>query len=67
MELDTEALAFLQSKVHTERAVFVDFLSSGRVPTYDEYREVSGVIRGLNIVDSILTDLANKLRDPDDE
>lgn len=67
MQMDLVALMVLQNKVGTEKRVFIDLLASGRILSYDEYREISGVIRGLNIVDSIFTDFANRMKEPEDD
>ena len=42
------------------------FVSSGRAPTYDEYRYVCGVIRGLARADEIVKDLVQRLEKNDD-
>ena len=67
MNLDIEAIRYLRRKIETESAVFVQVLSSGGAKSYDEYRETAGVIRGLAISDSILSDLEQKLRANEDE
>ena len=45
-------------KIRKEQAVF---LSASRAETYDEYKKVCGVIRGLNLADQIINDLVQRL------
>jgi len=42
------------------------FLAAGRADTYQEYRYVCGVIRGLNHADYILNDLVQRMEKNDE-
>jgi hypothetical protein len=37
------------------------FLSASRAETYDEYKKICGVIRGLNLADQIINDLVQRM------
>lgn len=45
-------------KLRQEQAAF---LSASRAETYDEYKKICGVIRGLNLADQIINDLVQRL------
>ena len=55
------ALAHVQKKIQESRNEQVEFLASSRADTYDEYKKICGVIRGLNLADQIINDLVQKL------
>ena len=42
------------------------FISSGRATSFDEYRHVCGVLRGLTFAETIIKDLAQKMELADD-
>jgi hypothetical protein len=63
---DVKLLAYVISKIKDEREDSELFVSSGRAPTYDEYRYVCGVIRGLARADEIVKDLVQRLEKNDD-
>ena len=44
----------------------IEFLASGRVTDFAEYRHVCGVIRGLGHADGFISDLAKKMEFSDD-
>jgi hypothetical protein len=44
-----------------------DFLASGRVTDFAEYRHICGVIRGLGHADGFIADLAKKMEFSDDD
>ena len=67
MNLDIEAIHFLRKKLAVETEVYVGVLTSGSPKTYDAYKEVTGVIKGLAISDAILSDLENAIRTYEDE
>ena len=37
------------------------FLAADRATSYEEYKKVCGVIRGLNLADSIINDLVQRM------
>ena len=55
------ALAHVQQKIEELRQEQVAFVAASRADTYDEYKKICGVIRGLNLADSIINDLVQRL------
>ena len=55
------ALAHVQQKIEELRQEQVAFVAASRADTYDEYKKICGVIRGLYLADSILNDLVQRL------
>jgi hypothetical protein len=54
-------LALVQQEIEKLRQEQVAFVAASRAETYDEYKKVCGVIRGLNLADSIINDLVQRL------
>jgi hypothetical protein len=50
-------------KLKQEREAYV---ASGRAESLDEYRNVCGVIRGLNLAENIINELVQKMEKSDD-
>ena len=50
-------------KLRQEREAYV---AAGRADTVEEYRQVCGVIRGLNLAENIINELVQKLEKSDD-
>ena len=59
------ALAHVQQEIEKLRQEQVAFLASSRADTYDEYKKVCGVIRGLYLADSIINDLVQRITKDD--
>jgi hypothetical protein len=55
------ALAHVQKQIQETRNEQVEFLAASRAETYDEYKKICGVIRGLNLADQIINDLVQRL------
>jgi hypothetical protein len=55
------ALAHVQHELDKIRQEQVAFLAASRADTYDEYKKVCGVIRGLYLADSIINDLVQRI------
>ena len=55
------ALAHVQREIEKYRQEQVAFLAASRADTYDEYKKVCGVIRGLNYADHVIDDLVRKV------
>ena len=51
------ALAHVQQKIEELRQEQVAFVAASRADTFDEYKKICGVIRGLNLADSVINDL----------
>ena len=59
------ALAHVQQEIERYRQEQVAFLAASRADTYDEYKKVCGVIRGLNYADPVIDDLVRKVSEDD--
>jgi hypothetical protein len=55
------ALAHVQKEIEKYRQEQVAFLAASRADTYDEYKKVCGVIRGLNYADHVIEDLVQRM------
>ena len=55
------ALAHVQQEIEKFRQEQTAFLAASRADTFDEYKKVCGVIRGLNLADNIINDLVQRL------
>ena len=55
------ALAHVQQEIEKLRQEQVAFLAASRADTYDEYKKICGVIRGLSLADNIINDLVQRL------
>jgi hypothetical protein len=56
-----DAIELLLSKNASERTAQTDFLVAGKAKDYAEYKHICGVIRGLDIADVHLKDLAERM------
>jgi len=63
---DYKALAIVQAEIEKFRQEQTAFLAASRADTFDEYKKVCGVIRGLNLADSIINDLVQRMERDDD-
>ena len=54
-------LALVQQEIEKMRQEQIAFVAASRADTYDEYKKVCGVIRGLNLADNIINDLVQRL------
>ena len=59
-------LAYLVSEIDKLRANPNSFLSGGGAKTFDEYRHVCGVIRGLTHAETIVKDLVQRMEQSDE-
>ena len=55
------ALAHVQKEIEKMVQEQTAFLAASRADTYDEYKKICGVIRGLNLADSIINDLVQRM------
>lgn len=60
------ALAHVQQEIDKYRQEQIAFVAASRADTYDEYKKVCGVIRGLNLADNVINDLVQRLEKADD-
>lgn len=54
-------LAHVQQKIEELRQEQVAYVAASRADTYDEYKKICGVIRGLNLADSVINDLVQRM------
>lgn len=54
-------LALVQQEIEKLRQEQIAFVAASRADTYDEYKKICGVIRGLNLADSVINDLVQRL------
>ena len=64
--MDDKLLNHLVSEYDKLRDDQVTFLAGGGAKTFDEYRHVCGVIRGLTYAESIVKDLVQRMETIDD-
>ena len=57
------ALAHVQQEIEKYRQEQVAFLAASRADTYDEYKKICGVIRGLSYADQLINDLVQRMND----
>lgn len=61
MSESIRALAHVQQEIEKLRQEQVAYIAASRADTYDEYKKICGVIRGLNLADSVINDLVQRL------
>jgi hypothetical protein len=57
----------LRDKLRTDMNNFTDDLANGQCTSFEQYKELCGVIRGLAFAERHLIDLAEKLERADNE
>ena len=62
-----DVLTALQNKLRTDMNNFTDDLANGQCTSFEQYKELCGVIRGLAYAERHLLDLAKKMKEDDDE
>jgi len=63
---DYKLLAIVQKELEKLRDEQIAFLAASRADTYDEYKKICGVIRGLSLADSVINDLVQKMEKNDE-
>lgn len=63
---NTTVLNYLKDKYKDEQKFRTEFLASGNAVSFEEYKNVAGVIRGLALATEIIDDLVQRL-EKDDE
>ena len=61
MSTDIQVLAYIQKEIAKLRDEQIAYIAASRADTYDEYKKICGVIRGLSLADSIINDLVQRL------
>ena len=68
MELQAmDFITALRTKLRTDMNNFTDDLANGQCSDFAQYKELCGVIRGLAFAERHLLDLAEKMKEDDDE
>jgi hypothetical protein len=68
MELQAmDFITALRTKLRTDMNNYTDDLANGQCTDFAQYKELCGVIRGLAFAERHLLDLAEKLKEDDDE
>ena len=65
MSEEIRVLALVQKEIEKYRQEQVAFLAASRAETFDEYKKICGVIRGLNYADHVIDDLVRKVNNDD--
>lgn len=65
MKDEFRALAHVQKEIDRTRQEQIEFLAAGRAEKFEEYQKICGVIRGLNLADSIINDLVQRMTHDD--
>jgi hypothetical protein len=65
--MDPKVLKLLNSKLEERRQELIEFLGDGGSKSYDHYKEVCGVLRGLLTAQSEINDLLQKMKEYEDE
>lgn len=63
---DYKLLALIQKEIAKLRDEQIAYIAASRADTYDEYKKICGVIRGLGLADSIINDLVQKMEQSDE-
>ena len=65
--MDERVMKLLFDKNEARRKELMEHLATGAAKTYDEYREIVGVIRGLLQANQNIEDLMERVKESDDE
>jgi hypothetical protein len=63
MSDEIRVLALVQKEIDKFRQEQIAYLAASRADTFEEYRKVCGVIRGLNLADHVINDLVQRMND----
>lgn len=65
--MDERVMKLLFDKNETRRKELMEHLATGAAKSYEEYKEVVGVIRGLLQANQNIEDLMERVKESDDE
>ena len=68
--MDIQAMDFitaLRNKLRADMNNFTDDLANGQCTSFEQYKEICGVIRGLAFAERHLLDLAEHMKEDNDE
>lgn len=57
----------MRNKLRADMNNYADDLANGQCTNFEQYKELCGVIRGLALAERHLLDLAEKMKEDDDE
>ena len=63
---DYKLLAHVAKEIEKFRQEREAYVAAGRADSIEEYRQVCGVIRGLNLTENIINELVQKMEKSDD-
>jgi hypothetical protein len=63
MSDEIRVLALVQKEIDKFRQEQIAYLAASRADTFEEYKKVCGVIRGLNLADHVINDLVQRMND----
>ena len=58
---ELKVLAHVQKELAKLRDEQIAFVAASRADTFDEYKKICGVIRGLSLADNVINDLVQRL------
>lgn len=61
-----ESLQYLLTKIEEERTTLTENLADGSAKSYEEYKYVHGVLRGLLMAQAMILDLAKRMENSDE-
>ena len=64
--MNDQVLRHVLREIDKMRQEQMAFLAASRADTYDEYKKICGVIRGLSLAENSINDLVQKLEHSDD-
>ena len=65
--MNVDEIKVIANKIAEEREVFVEDLAMGRAEEHAQYMHACGIIRGFDIIQGLLADLAKNVERGDDE
>ncbi len=63
---DYKALALAVKEINKIQQEHAAFLAASRADSFDEYKKVCGIIRGLAIAENLINDLVQKMEHSDE-
>ena len=63
---DYKALALIVKEIDKMRQEQIAYLAASRADTFDEYKKICGVIRGLSLAEHLINDLVQKMEHSDE-
>ena len=63
---DYKALALVVKEIDKMRAEQIMYLAASRADSFDEYKKICGVIRGLSLAEDLINNLVHKMEHSDE-